>query len=291
MSGVSTSTSTPTLPTLAATKSSASMAPSVDAERGRADLTLPRRPWRLHPTPWASILAHPYKGAGTEADPFIVSWLEVDGEHPRQFSTLHKWVTTIIAAMGTLAVTMGSSILSAAITSVRADFPGYNDMTYIMVTGIYILGFVLGPFLWGPFSEVMGRRTTYVASFVPFTLFDAGVCAAPNMHGLLALRFIAGVFGCSGMTNAGGVIADMFEAQQRGMAMGVFGAVSPHPPASRRTRCSRRLCLLTLSRRTKLLTPRCPGPGPASDRSSAASSATRPAGGGWRRRRACSSRS
>lgn len=218
--GLST-TSTPTLPH---TKSSLSMAPSADLERGSADLTLKRRPWRLHPTPWADIVSHPYKGSGTAADPFIVTWLEVDGEHPRQFSTLHKWVTTIIAAMGTLAVTMGSSILSAAITTVRHDFPGYNDMTYIMVTGIYILGFVLGPFLWGPFSEVMGRRTTYVASFVPFTIFDAAVCGAPNMGALLALRFIAGVFGCSGMTNAGGVIADMFEAQQRGLAMGIFGA-------------------------------------------------------------------
>lgn len=192
-----------------------------DVERGAVDFTMKKRPWRLHPTPWAEIVAHTYSGSGTESDPYIVSWLPIDGEHPRQFSNLYKWITTINAAMGTLATTMGSSILSAAMTSIRADFPGYNDMTYIMVTGIYILAFAIAPFVWGPFSEVFGRRTTYVASFVPFTLFDAGVAAAPNMSGLLGLRFIAGLFGCSGMTNAGGVIADMFEAQQRGVAMGV----------------------------------------------------------------------
>lgn len=245
MSTAALSTTTTSTPTLPHTKSAISMGPSIsDTERGHghADLTLKKRPWRLHPTPWADIMAHDYKGSGTEADPYIVTWLAVDGEHPRQFSTVLKWSTTIIAAMGTLAVTMGSSILSAAIMRVREDFPGYNDMTYIMVTGIYILGFVLGPFVWGPFSEVVGRRTTYFFSFVPFTLFDAAVCGAPNMGGLLALRFLAGVFGCSGMTNAGGVIADMFEPQQRGMAMGVV-SVSPnstdppshhhlHPPAT-----------------------------------------------------------
>jgi hypothetical protein len=30
------------------------------------------------------------------------------------------------------------------------------------------------------------------------------------------------------MTNAGGIISDMFEADQRGLAMGVFGACQAH---------------------------------------------------------------
>lgn len=35
-------------------------------------------------------------------------------------------------ATGTLAVSMGSSMLSAAVNSLRHDFPGEHNMTYIM---------------------------------------------------------------------------------------------------------------------------------------------------------------
>lgn len=40
----------------------------------------------------------------------------------------------------------------------------------------------------------------------------------------MILRFFAGAFGSSPLTNAGGVIADMFSAKQRGIAMSLFAA-------------------------------------------------------------------
>ncbi|GMK59011.1 hypothetical protein CspeluHIS016_0700260 [Cutaneotrichosporon spelunceum] len=188
-------------------------------------LTLPRRPWRRAPMDWGSIVAHEYEGAGTEADPYVVLWLPTDSENPYRWSARYRWALTLLAAMGTLSVTMGSSVLSSAMVSIRHDFPNHNDQLYILVTGIYILGFVVGPFLWAPFSEVFGRRATYILTFVPFTAFDAAVCGAPSLNALLVLRFLAGMFGCSSMTSAGGLISDMFESSDRGLAMGVFGVM------------------------------------------------------------------
>lgn len=72
-----------------------------------------------------------------------------------------------------------------------------------VVTGIYILGFVLGPFLWAPGSEVFGRRPIYVVTLIPLVAFDSAVCGVQSLNGLLVTRFFAGVFGCSTMTNAG----------------------------------------------------------------------------------------
>jgi MFS family permease len=192
---------------------------------GAGDLGLKRRPWRRSPMDWRTIVAHEYKGAGTPEDPYVVVWLPHDTENPYRWTPLYKWTLTILAAAGTLAVTMGSSVLSAAMGSIRHDFPNHNDQMYIMVTGIYILGFVLGPFLWAPYSEVYGRRATYILTFIPLTAFDAAVCGAPNLSALLVLRFFAGMFGCSSMTSAGGLISDMFESSDRGLAMGVFGVM------------------------------------------------------------------
>lgn len=58
------------------------------------------------------------------------------------------------------------------------------------------------------------------------TAFSAGAAGAQNIETLIILRFFAGAFGSSPLTNSGGVIADMFSASERGLAGAVF-AVAP----------------------------------------------------------------
>ncbi|KLT44968.1 MFS general substrate transporter [Cutaneotrichosporon oleaginosum] len=195
------------------------------------DFTLKVRPWRRAVTSWADILSHEYKGAGTAEDPCVVTWLPNDPENPQTYGQVYKWSVTMLAATGTLAVGFGSSMLSAAITNLMQSFPGYNEMLYIMITGIFVLGFVVGPLLWAPCSEVFGRRAMFIFTYIPYTAFNAGVCGAKSLNVLLVMRFFAGTFGSSTMTNSGGVIADMFAAKDRGLAMGVFSAMPFLGPA------------------------------------------------------------
>ena len=61
------------------------------------------------------------------------------------------------------------------------------------------------------------------------TAFDTG--PPENILTLLILRFFAGAFDSSPLTNAGGVIADVFSAKQRGLAMSVFAAAPFMGPA------------------------------------------------------------
>jgi len=56
------------------------------------------------------------------------------------------------------------------------------------------------------------------------TIFNAGAAGSQNIQTLIVLRFLAGAFGSSPLTNAGGVIADMFPASERGLAMTLFAA-------------------------------------------------------------------
>ena len=55
-------------------------------------------------------------------------------------------------------------------------------------------------------------------------IFNAGAAGSQNIQTLVVLRFLAGAFGSSPLTNAGGVIADMFPASDRGLAMSLFAA-------------------------------------------------------------------
>lgn len=49
----------------------------------------------------------------------------------------------------------------------------------------------------------------FTISYAGLTAFNAGCAASQNIQTLVVLRFLAGAFGSSPLTNAGGVIADM----------------------------------------------------------------------------------
>ena len=78
--------------------------------------------------------------------------------------------------------------------------------------------------MWAPLSELFGRQLLYITTYGALTAFNAGTAGAQNVQTLILLRFFAGAFGSSPLTNAGGVIADMFPAKQRGVALSLFAA-------------------------------------------------------------------
>lgn len=73
-------------------------------------------------------------------------------------------------------------------------------------------------------TEFYGRQILFIGTYMALTAFNAGAAGAQNIQTLVILRFFAGAFGASPLTNAGGVIADMFPADERGLAMAVFAA-------------------------------------------------------------------
>lgn len=73
-------------------------------------------------------------------------------------------------------------------------------------------------------SELYGRQVLFFGTYAVLTAFNAGAAGANSMATLIVLRFFAGTFGSSPLTNAGGVIADMFPSNQRGLGMSIFAA-------------------------------------------------------------------
>ncbi|KAG9854915.1 MFS general substrate transporter, partial [Aureobasidium melanogenum] len=94
----------------------------------------------------------------------------------------------------------------------------------ILGVSLFVLGFAIGPLLWAPLSEMFGRQILFVTTYAGLTAFNAGAAGVNSMAGLIVCRFFAGAIGSSPLTNAGGVIADMFSAKQRGLAMTLFAA-------------------------------------------------------------------
>ena len=174
-----------------------------------------------HITP--RVLEHQYSGSGTEEDPYIVEFLHNDPRNPRNFSTLRKWTITILVAIATLCVTFDSSAYTGGIRQIIKQF-GVSQEVATLGVSLFVLGFAIGPLLWAPLSELYGRQIVFTATYGVLTILCAGAAGSQNIQTLIALRAFAGAFGSSPLTNAGGVIADLFTAEQRGLATAFFAA-------------------------------------------------------------------
>ena len=139
------------------------------------------------------------------------------------FSMVKKWSITLLVAIATLAVAFVSSAYTGGINQIIEQF-GTSDEIVTLGVSLFVLGFAIGPLLWAPLSELYGRQILFFVTYGVLTAFNAGAAGAQNIQTLIILRFFAGAFGSSPLTNAGGVIADMFAANQRGLAMAVFSA-------------------------------------------------------------------
>jgi len=169
------------------------------------------------------IINHPYKGSGTEDDPFLVTWIDNDQVNPQNYPMALKWSITMLVAVATLAVAFVSSAYSGGIAEVLKEFKVAQIIGTLGIS-LFVLGFAIGPLLWAPLSELYGRQYLFFGTYMMLTIFNAGAAGSQNIQTLVVLRFLAGAFGSSPLTNAGGVIADMFPASDRGLAMSLFAA-------------------------------------------------------------------
>lgn len=87
---------------------------------------------------------------------------------------------------------------------------------------IFVLGYVVGPLLLAPLSEIYGRRFVLTGANVFFCVWQIGAALSPNLSALIVFRFLAGIGGSGCLTIGGGVIADLFHPDRRGLASSVY---------------------------------------------------------------------
>lgn len=170
-----------------------------------------------------AVLRYSYLGLGTVDDPYVVEFIPDDKRNPMGFPMWKKWVITLLVAFATLAVAFVSSAYTGGIQQIIEEF-GASEEVVTLGVSLFVLGFAIGPLFWAPLSELYGRQMLFFATYGVLTIFNAGAAGSQNIQTLVTLRFFAGAFGSSVLTNAGGVIADMFPASQRGLALSVFAA-------------------------------------------------------------------
>lgn len=126
---------------------------------------------------------------------------------------------------------LGSSLPSGAVPAISRAFAIQSHSQLVLLNSLYLVGFAIGPLLFGPMSEFFGRKPVVVTTYVGCAFFTMCCALAPNFPALLAFRLLAGVYGAAPNAVVGGLYADIFDDPRlRGRAMAFFlyvGAVGP----------------------------------------------------------------
>ena len=155
------------------------------------------------------------------SDPYRVRWELNDPQNPQNWSTLYKSWLTFQISMLSMAASLGTAITSPAADSIADDF-GISHELVILNVSLYLLGFVFGPILWAPTSEVWGRRVSMIPPMICLALFSVGAGVSQGPTSLFICRFFSGVFASSPVSNVGATLGDMWSAKARGTATAIF---------------------------------------------------------------------
>lgn len=142
-------------------------------------------------------------------------------EHPHKWSFKKKFMTIVILCMNCMGVTMGSSNFASCVPQVMAEY-GVIEVVGILGITLYVLGFALGPVVYGPLSELYGRRNLLIISAFGFTLFQFAVATGENLQTILICRFFAGCVGAAPLAVIPAAMSDMFDNYSRGKVISIF---------------------------------------------------------------------
>ncbi|CAG8954439.1 hypothetical protein HYFRA_00006066 [Hymenoscyphus fraxineus] len=165
----------------------------------------------------------------TIPNPDLVAFQLNDTSNPYNWSMGKKLMITAIWVLANLVTCIASSIFSSGNSSIRAEFHVSVPVATLGVS-LFLVGYTVGPPVWGPLSERFGRKIPATIGMCLFTSLCLPVALGKNIETILIGRFFCGVFGGSALAIFGGGLVDIWNPIQRGVAMaGCIGSIFGSP--------------------------------------------------------------
>ncbi|KAI9256884.1 major facilitator superfamily domain-containing protein [Sporodiniella umbellata] len=152
-----------------------------------------------------------------------VNWEKNDPECPYNWSSSYRYFHTMSVALLVVSAAFGSSVITGNLNGVVDSF-GCTEEVAILQVSLMVFGFMIGPLLWSPVSEILGRKPVYIVALGLYTIFNIPCAVAKNIETVLVARFFSGFFASVSLTLAGGSISDLFPTETRGFAVAYFAA-------------------------------------------------------------------
>ncbi|KAG4429907.1 hypothetical protein IFR05_014613 [Cadophora sp. M221] len=172
------------------------------------------------------------KSGRSTRDPNLVTWDgPEDPRNPKNWTMGHKWAATLIVSSFTFISPVSSSMIAPAVNSIAAEFNITSDLEKSLTLSIFVLAYAVGPLFLGPLSEIYGRVIILQVSNLLYLFFNLGCGLAQTKGQLIAFRFLSGLGGSAPLAIGGGLLSDLFTAEERGKAISIYSLAPLLGPA------------------------------------------------------------
>ncbi len=135
-----------------------------------------------------------------------------------------RWRVFPPIALGVIMATLDASVVNIALPTLqRTLHAGLSTVEWVALAySLTLTGLLLAA---GRFADAHGRRKTYGAGLLLFTLASVLCGLAPTVGALIGLRVLQGVGAALVAANGSALLVQAFPLAERGRALGAFGAM------------------------------------------------------------------
>ncbi|KAM0438682.1 hypothetical protein ACHAPT_001438 [Fusarium lateritium] len=163
-------------------------------------------------TPGTTLWRDPYESVNLPED-----------KNPVNFSTAKK--ARVVAAGIAFIVNsgLGSSLPSGAASDIAKAFSITDSLQLVLLNSMYMIGFAIGPLIFGPLSDHVGRRLVMIGTYLAYMVFTLCCAVSPTYGALLLFRLLCGLGAAAPNAVIGPMYADIYDRPEpRGRAMAYF---------------------------------------------------------------------
>ncbi len=138
---------------------------------------------------------------------------------------MRRYLIFISVGLGLLMSSIDGSVVAVAFPNLIKEL-GTNVLWAGWTISIYLIAATSVMPLMGKLSDSFGRKKVYLISLILFTGSSFACALAPNIHVLVAFRFLQGIGGASFLPTAAGIVSDQFP-ENRERVIGLFTSIFP----------------------------------------------------------------
>ncbi|KAI0407621.1 major facilitator superfamily domain-containing protein [Xylaria palmicola] len=151
----------------------------------------------------------------------IDSIVEIPDEFYDRLPAHRKVIILVLNSFSAFLSPVSSTSVLAATPEVAAEYNTTGSIVNL-VNALYLLFMGLSPIIWGPLSQVYGRRPISLVTGAGFVVASIGTALSPNLGAFFFFRLFTAFLGTSFLLNGAAVISDIYRPTERGTATGWF---------------------------------------------------------------------
>ncbi|WP_279571297.1 MFS transporter [Streptomyces hainanensis] len=136
-----------------------------------------------------------------------------------------KWWPLVAVCLGNFMLLIDVTIVVTALPRMAEDLDaGLTDLQWVM--DAYALALAALLMAAGAAGDILGRRRVYVLGLAGFAVSSLACALAPDARTLIAARAVQGLAAAAMFATNAPLLAAAYQGRDRGVAFGVWGAVS-----------------------------------------------------------------